>query len=111
MSETIKPTGVKADRTARVVTISWSDGATCDYPFAGLRAVCPCVACRGGHENMGRPADKETLRTAQNPDLTLENIQAVGSYAIQFFWSDGHDTGIYTWKYLRDACLEDSDED
>lgn len=102
----VKPTGVKADRAARVVTIGWSDGRSCDYPFAGLRAICPCVECRGGHENMGRPADKDLLRSAQNPDLSLERIEPVGGYALQFTWSDGHSTGIYTWSYLREACLD-----
>lgn len=100
----IQPTGVKADRTARVVKITWSDGAECDYPFSGLRAICPCVECKGGHANMGGPPDIEKLRTAQNASLTLQNVIPVGSYALQFQWSDGHSTGIYTWDYLRKAC-------
>lgn len=100
----IQPTGVKADKSSRTVNISWSDGTTCTLPFAGLRAVCPCVECRGGHGNMGRPPDLDQLHTAQNDTLMLENVAAVGSYAIQFLWSDGHSTGIYTWDYLRQAC-------
>lgn len=104
MSDTIRPTGVKADRTERVVTITWSDGRSCTYPFAGLRAICPCVECKGGHENMGTPPDIDLLHSAENPSLSLESIEPVGSYALQFNWSDGHDTGLYTWKYLREAC-------
>jgi DUF971 family protein len=103
MMQKIRPTGIKADRTARTLTIDWNDGAQFTYSFAGLRAVCPCVQCRGGHENMGRPADKEVLRTAVDPALNLENIEQVGSYAIAFTWSDGHYTGIYTWDYLYAA--------
>lgn len=102
----VRPTNITADRQKRVVTISWNDGATCDYSFAGLRAICPCVECRGGHANMGAPADKALLRTAENPALNLESVNPVGSYALQFVWNDGHATGIYTWAYLREACRD-----
>ena len=54
---------------------------------------------------MGRPADKELLYSAANPDLNMESVEAVGSYALGITWSDGHWQGIYTWKYLHDACL------
>lgn len=101
---TVQPTGVKADKTRRTVTISWSDGTVCTLPFAGLRAICPCVECRGGHGNMGKPPDLEELHAAKDDNLTLQQVAAVGSYAIQFQWSDGHATGIYTWDYLRKAC-------
>jgi DUF971 family protein len=110
----VRPTGVKADREARTVTITWSDGHVSDYSFAGLRAVCPCVTCKGGHAHMGAPPDPHQVRSAQDESLNLENVEAVGGYALQFSWSDGHSTGIYTWEYLRQACpcaecLPDSD--
>ena len=101
---TIRPTGVTADRHKRQLLIQWDTGTTCEYSFAGLRAICPCVECKGGHAHMGGPPDVAKLRQAQNELLTLENVQAVGSYALQFFWSDGHHTGIYTWEYLWRAC-------
>lgn len=104
MSEKVRPAGLTADRTRRIVTIQWSDGSSCDYPFAGLRAICPCVTCRGGHENMGQPADSTLLQNAVDESLTLEDVAAVGSYAVQFQWGDGHSTGIYTWEYLYEAC-------
>jgi DUF971 family protein len=104
MDDKIRPTGVTADRTKRVVTIEWNDGSSCDYSFAGLRAVCPCASCRGGHENMGQPADKWLLQQATDDGLTLDGLEPVGSYAIMFQWGDGHSTGIYTWDYLYNAC-------
>lgn len=100
----IRPVGITADRNKREVVITWNDGKECRYSFAGLRAVCPCVECKGGHAYMGSPADKEVLATAVNPDLNLEGLEPVGSYALQFIWSDGHATGIYTWEYLYEAC-------
>ena len=100
---TVRPTGVTADRQKRQLTVTWDDGQASHYPFAGLRAICPCVECRGGHEHMGGPPDVDLLHTAVNDALNLEFVQAVGSYALQFSWSDGHATGIYTWDYLRQA--------
>lgn len=105
MTNTPRPTNVTADRERRVLTIQWNDGRECRYSFAGLRAVCPCVLCQGGHANMGRPADKLLLQKSQNDMLNLDAATAVGSYAIQFAWNDGHDSGIYTWNYLYEACL------
>ncbi len=99
-----RPTNVTADRERRVLEIQWNDGRECSYTFAGLRAVCPCVLCQGGHANMGRPADKLLLQKSQNEALNLDAATAVGSYAIQFAWNDGHDSGIYTWDYLYEAC-------
>ena len=101
----IRPTNITADRNERVLIINWNDGKEGRYPFAGLRAVCPCAECQGGHENMGQPADKELLYSAENPDLNMENVEQVGSYALGIAWSDGHWQGIYTWQYLYNACL------
>lgn len=102
-TQTIRPTKITADRGARELIISWADGRTSRYPFDGLRAVCPCVMCKGGHANMGRPPNPCAVRDTASTDLRLEAIQAMGSYAIQLSWSDGHNTGIYTWTFLRQA--------
>jgi DUF971 family protein len=102
----IRPINVTADREKRMLTIEWNDGRQCHYSFAGIRAVCPCVMCQGSHENMGRPADKLLLQKSHDEELNLDAASAVGNYAIQFSWNDGHDSGIYTWEYLYEACLE-----
>lgn len=101
----IKPVNITADREKRILTINWNDGHEGRYSFAGLRAVCPCVQCQGGHANMGRPADKLLLEKSVNDELNLDAATPVGSYAIQFIWNDGHDSGIYTWEYLYEAGL------
>jgi DUF971 family protein len=88
-----------------LLTDQRDDGKECRYPFAGLRAVCPCAECQGGHENMGRPADKEVLYSSEDPQLNMESLEQVGSYAITIHWNDGHWHGIYTWKYLYEACI------
>lgn len=99
-----RPTRITADRRQRLLIIEWDDGHVSRYPFDGLRAICPCVACRGGHAHMGRPPDPRQVRDEPASDLTLERLPAVGSYALQPIWSDGHATGIYSWELLRMAC-------
>lgn len=102
----IKATAVTADKTQRLLIIQWDDGHTSRLSYAGLRANCPCVECKGGHLYMGTPPDLETMRQTPNEGVTIEQIQAVGAYALQFQWSDGHYTGIYTWGYLRQSDPE-----
>ena len=71
------------------------------YSFDGLRLACPCVECKGGHANMGIATAPSVVRNAPNTGIELEDIQAVGSYALMPFWSDGHATGMYSWELLR----------
>ncbi len=78
MSQKIRPTGIQVDRRQRQVFINWNDGTTCAYPFDGLRAVCPCVSCRGGHAYMGGPPDPNVVRLTPATDLTITNVVAVG---------------------------------
>jgi DUF971 family protein len=101
----LRPTKITLDKKAGQLVIDWSDGQICRYPLDNLREACPCVECRGGHQNMGRqsdPADILALTPARS--YTIENVELVGNYALQPFWDDGHHTGIYTWEYLRRLC-------
>lgn len=104
MAKQVRPAGITADRTKGILTITWDDRHESRYPFEGLRAVCPCVECKGGHANMGGPPDPRRVRDAARTGLALERIDQMGSYALQFSWGDGHSTGIYTWELLRAAC-------
>ena len=108
---TVTPTGVTADRKARTLKISWADGHQSTYPYDGLRAVCPCVVCKGGHAMMGRPPNPCKVRDTAATDLELLDILPIGSYALQLNWSDGHTTGIYTWEMLRAADPENCQSD
>lgn len=101
---TLVPTGIRADKTARTVQITWSDEHISVYNFDGLRLACPCVECKGGHANMGIPTSKSAVKNAPATDLQLLGIEAVGTYAIQPNWSDGHNTGFYSWELLREIC-------
>lgn len=100
------PTGITANRKISNLTIKWKDGHESNYPFALLRNACPCVECRGGHDQMSDVPDPEVFEIPieDNEKNRLESVVSVGSYAISIQWEDGHSAGIYNWDYLRLLC-------
>lgn len=101
-----KPASITANRTTRILEITWKDDHVSAYPFSLLRFACPCAECRGGHENMSSlpPAHVFDLPDEDTPATRLHNLEAVGAYAITPIWEDGHQYGIYRWDYLRALC-------
>lgn len=107
-----KPTGITLNKNEGVMLITWVDGATCRYPLSNLREACPCVECRGGHENMGREHDPDNILVLTPArSYKIESLEMVGNYALQPFWDDGHHTGIYTFEYLRRLCVPEPPSD
>ena len=80
---------------AHDIKVSWNNGREVIYPARFLRLACPCAACV--EEMTGRKLIDETQVAA---DVHPIAIHPVGRYAIQILWSDGHQTGIYTWERL-----------
>lgn len=77
------------------VQIAWPGGAQVTIPFVELRDACPCAGC------VDEATGKKTLDPATiPPDIRPEQILPVGNYAIQIHWSDGHSTGLYSWRTL-----------
>ena len=77
--------------------ISWKDGVASQYVPRRLRLLCPCAGC------VDEMTGVRTLSTEQVADSVYPMaIHYVGQYALQFVWSDGHSTGIYTFEYLRE---------
>lgn len=102
-----RPTAIQIDRKLNLLRLTWDDGHLSEYPFAGLREACPCAECRGGHENMGGPADPsvfDLIPLSPAKSYALTRVIPVGHYALTPEWSDGHSAGIYTWPYLRELC-------
>lgn len=81
------------------ITIKWPDGHVTIYPARDLRLACRCAMCI--EETSGKPLlDPKTI-----PDnVRAKEIGLVGQYAISIHWSDGHDTGIYNFRTLRERC-------
>ena len=78
--------------------IVWKDGKVCEYDLLFLRKQCPCAVCRGGH------GANVTRTTEGIREIALQSWKKVGRYALQFVWSDNHDSGIYTLDWLRESC-------
>jgi DUF971 family protein len=93
--------------------IDWQDGKHCTYSLSLLRTMCPCAQCRmvrdGTDPHDISPAQKRKPLLTILPGnfaekLTVKNASLVGNYALKIEWSDGHDSGIYSFQYLREIC-------
>ena len=87
------PESLTVHGQSRVLEVSFSDGASFRIPFELMRIYSPSA------EVAGHGPGQEVLQTGKR-DVLLESLEAVGNYAVQPRFSDGHDTGIYSWDYL-----------
>ncbi len=79
------------------------DGHQSLYPFAYLRDACPCAAC-GSKPSHGTTGPQQPTLPLYRKTPKPRNVEHVGQYALQVMWNDGHDTGIYSFDYLREIC-------
>lgn len=85
------------------LTIRWADGAETAFSAANLRRACACAGC------VNEWTGERMLKPESVPnDLTIEKIGIVGRYAINPQFSDKHETGIYSFKYLREIAERQS---
>jgi len=89
------PTEIKLHQKSRVLEIAFADGATFRLPCEFLRVYSPSAEVRG------HGPGQEVLQTGKR-DVEISRIEPVGQYAVQLHFSDGHDTGIYSWDLLYD---------
>jgi len=87
------PKDITLHALSRVLEIAFDDGSTFRLPFEFLRVHSPSAEVKGH----GR--GQETLQVGKR-DVTIDSLQPVGHYALQLAFSDGHDSGIYSWDYL-----------
>ena len=93
MSDEKIPTGITLHQKSRVLEIAFSDGKSFRLPYELLRVYSPSAEVRG------HGPGQEVLQTGKR-NVEIRSVEAVGSYAIQPAFSDGHSTGIYSWDYL-----------
>jgi DUF971 family protein len=90
------------------IQIDWKDGHHSQYSLAYLRDECPCASCTGAHGTEPQKTDYSSEPSSPfqmfKPTLKMLNVEAVGHYAIKIDWSDGHNTGIYSFDHLRKIC-------
>ena len=97
MSESNKPvpTQIELHQKSRVLEIAFDDGKRFSLPFEFLRVHSPSAEVRG------HGPGQEVLQVGKK-DVDITAVEPVGSYAVQLVFSDGHDSGLYSWNYLYD---------
>lgn len=89
------PTEIKLHQKSRVMEIAFADGKSFQLPFEFLRVYSPSAEVRG------HGPGQETLQVGKK-DVEITGAEPVGNYAVQLVFSDGHDSGLYSWDYLYD---------
>jgi DUF971 family protein len=87
------PTAITVHQQSRLLEIAFSDGRSFRIPFELLRVYSPSA------EVQGHGPGQEVLQTGKR-DVGIDALEAVGNYAVQPTFSDGHSSGIYSWDYL-----------
>lgn len=100
MSPSTDPVDIR-ETSPRELQITWSDQHVSTFTYAWLRAVCPCAMCRSRKQKGGV---EEVLATLVPPETTARDVDTVGRYALNIVFSDGHDSGIFTFDMLRELC-------
>ncbi len=95
----MKPTKIKKEPDD-IISVVWDDSVETKFSIRTLRDECPCAGCKGETVLFKSyiPEDADTTIPGR---YELKSILPVGNYAIQISWGDGHDTGIYSFEYLR----------
>ena len=90
------------------LAIQWNDGSSSEISLKYLRDECPCANCKGETILLKtmRPARQDKNAPGR---YDISNIEVVGGYAIKISWKDGHDTGIYSWQYIKTLTVEETD--
>jgi DUF971 family protein len=100
----LQPTNIQ--QIGSELAIVWNDGTESYLDLVTLRRACPCAACGGEPDVLGRI---ERPNVSYQPDsFELEKFSLVGGYGLQLRWVDGHSTGIYSFTYLRKLAGERS---
>jgi DUF971 family protein len=82
------------------LAIRWNDGGECFISLKDLRRHCPCAGCKGEVDVMGNLYKGPEIQLGVD-SFRLVRIVPVGGYALQPAWGDGHNTGLYSFEYLR----------
>jgi DUF971 family protein len=104
MNDQYTATKIVVSQEDQALSVTWADGHISTYSLDGLRRACPCATCQGGHENMGRPVDPIIFKLPALQTWKIDRIEPRGHYALQIYWADGHNAGIYGWERLRQMC-------
>jgi DUF971 family protein len=82
------------------LALKWEAGEESYITLGMLRRYCPCAGCKGEMDVMGN-LHKGPEQSLTPKSFQLERLESVGGYALQPWWADGHNTGLYSFEYLR----------
>ena len=94
-----KPVEINLHQQSRILDITFDDGSAFSLPCEYLRVFSPSAEVRG------HGPGQEVLQVGKK-DVNISAIEPVGMYAVKFVFTDGHDTGIYSWEYLHDLGMK-----
>lgn len=95
MTETARPTGIRIRKQSRVVALEYADNKAFELPFELLRVYSPSAEVRGHGTGPG------ILQTGKR-NVLVTGADMVGNYALKLTFSDGHDSGLFSWEYLQE---------
>ena len=99
MTEERRPTAIQLHRRSRELELSYANGEnyrlSCEY----LRVYSPSA------EVLGHGPGQEVLQVGKK-NVNISNVKPVGNYAVQLYFDDGHETGLFSWNYLYQLCTE-----
>jgi DUF971 family protein len=90
-----RPTEIKLHQVSHILEVTFNDGKNFQFTCEYLRVFSPSAEVRG------HGPGQEVLQVGKK-DITIKAVEPVGSYAVKLEFSDGHDTGLYSWDYLYD---------
>lgn len=100
------PTGLAREDNGSI-RITWDDGSESVLTPSHLRRICPCATCRekkrDGESSPAKSMTLPVISAAEARPLRVEAMRPVGNYAYNIVFSDGHDSGIFPFKLLRDS--------
>ena len=97
------PITIRLRKASRLITLEYEDGTSFDLPFEYIRVFSPSAEVRG------HGPGQEVLQTGKE-NVRVESIEPVGHYALRLFFDDGHDTGLYTWEYLYELGMNQTEK-
>jgi len=94
------PLRIERQPAEQTLLVAWPDGLEAALPLVELRGQCMCARCVD--ELTG---ERIVELDGIDPAIQIDGLKLVGNYALKITWSDGHDTGLYTWPHLRRLCV------
>ncbi|MDC0663079.1 DUF971 domain-containing protein [Marinobacter sp. SS21] len=99
---TERPSNIRIRKRSRLLHLDYADGSSAELPFELLRVYSPSAEVRGHGMGAG------VLQTGKQ-DVEITGAEMIGNYALKLSFSDGHDSGLFTWAYLRELGQHQDD--